>query len=438
MHFFPQLARHGRVACNCGTERDLAGRARRKTLAKTPEDEKVTSGVDGSMPLTRIGRLIGSVAIGSVLAAPVPAPAANPAPAPHAITSTTASSLSIYANDFQQPAGPEWSSGSRDVTPKGKRRFLGQFGGEQVTLHLAHLPAHRFLRLRFDLYVINPVDGSSAVWGPDVWDLTVENGPTLLHTTFDNCGFFSDNNEQAFPDEFPCKPHPGWTGAVEKQTLGYIASWGGPDRTFGVDSVYRFDLLFPHRGDDVTFDFTSFSTEDKKGESWGLANVKVDAQGAGERLARGQFEHVWKDLGSEDPVVAFAAKWKLIAAADDAEALLAKRLEVQAVDSSQITALIEQLSAADPAARERATRDLLAMSDRILPTLLKQLGNASPEAESRMTRVVRTLSDPTSDRFDALRRARAFHALEVMRGQCNPVRRTGLSLPQGGRSGRTP
>jgi hypothetical protein len=277
--------------------------------------------------------------------------------------------------------------------------------------------------------MINPVDGSNSKWGPDVWDLTVENGPTLLHTTYDNCGFFSDNNEQAFPDEFPCQPHPGWTGAAEKQTLGYIASWGGPNRTFGVDSVYRFDMAFPHSADDITFDFTSFSTEDKKGESWGLAHVRLEAQSAGDRLGREQFESLWKDLGSDDAVLAFAARWKLIAAADDAQTLLANRLEIGAVDAAHVTSLVEQLSDTDPAVRERATVDLIAQSDRVIPTLLAHLQDAPPEARSRLARILHTLMDPTADRFDALRRSRAFHAMEIMRQQSNPVRQASLSLP---------
>jgi hypothetical protein len=129
-----------------------------------------------------------------------------------------ADSPRVYSNDFHTAPGEEWSGRDIARTPAGNRPFFGPFGGESVTFTLAHLPPHKMIRVDFDLCVINPLDGSSPTWGPDVWDLSVVNGATLLHTTFDNCGFFSDNNEQAFPDEFNCgKPHPGWSMPIHNR-----------------------------------------------------------------------------------------------------------------------------------------------------------------------------------------------------------------------------
>ena len=53
------------------------------------------------------------------------------------------------------------------------------FGGEQVSLSLKSLPEHKMLRVSVSLFMLNPVDGSSTIWGPDVWDLTVDGGPSI-------------------------------------------------------------------------------------------------------------------------------------------------------------------------------------------------------------------------------------------------------------------
>ena len=154
----------------------------------------------------------------------------------------------IYANALSSSPGSEWSATNIAITPKDQRHYLGDFRKQSVTLSLNPLPEHRQLRVSFDLLLMQSWDGSSKYWGECFWDLDVINGANLIHTTFGNCGFFCDNNEQAFPDNWPCGPHPAWTGSVEHQTLGVIQSWGGPDRTFDCSSVYHFDLAFPHIG----------------------------------------------------------------------------------------------------------------------------------------------------------------------------------------------
>ena len=42
----------------------------------------------------------------------------------------------IYSNDFEELPGPAWSDQKTDITPKGGRRFLGQFGNDEIVLRL--------------------------------------------------------------------------------------------------------------------------------------------------------------------------------------------------------------------------------------------------------------------------------------------------------------
>ena len=153
------------------------------------------------------------------------------------------SGQSVYANDFEGAVGPEWSNTSVDTTPSG-RKFLGQFGNDTVRLALSGLPAHASLTISFDLYIIRTWDGNGPV-GPDGCKLSVANGPILLDTTFSNV----PGKNQAYRDAYPGGSHPGETGAVEVNTLGFQYP-GRPD-----DAVYHLSFTITHTSDAVEFDF---------------------------------------------------------------------------------------------------------------------------------------------------------------------------------------
>jgi hypothetical protein len=214
-----------------------------------------------------------------------------------------------YANNFDVPLGssfPEWSSsritfsnrfglplaGTRDPqvvtnveSPKGKRRFLGEFGGprldptartrvkQTVRLALKKLAAHRRVTLRFDLLVLKSWDGSSPRYGPDRFCLMVKDGPVLLDTTFSNNPKLKE--DQSFQD-YPRAHGKAQTGAAAVRTLGY---------TFFGDSAYHLSFTFPHAADTLVLDFASdlFEGKGTEDESWGLDNVTVrldDAPGS--------------------------------------------------------------------------------------------------------------------------------------------------------------
>ena len=207
----------------------------------------------------------------------------------------------VYTSDFEQAPGspfPEWTSSKitfsnrfglplsgakdpQDVTnvesPKGKRRFLGEFGGprldptartrvkQTVRLTLKELAPHTRATVSFDLLILKSWDGSSPRYGPDRWSLMVKDGPTLLDTTFSNNPKLEA--DQSFQD-YPRSHGKPQTGAAAVRTLGY---------TFFGDSLYHLSFTFPHSADALTLDFAGDLVEGKgtKDESWGLDNVTV-------------------------------------------------------------------------------------------------------------------------------------------------------------------
>jgi len=191
----------------------------------------------------------------------------------------------VYFNDFEDQVGTEWSRNSVDATPVGARRFLGQFCNDAVTLALASLPAHSDVRVSFDLFIIRSWDGDlvpgiAADQGPDLWSLRVQDGPTLLQTTFDNhitypyLGF----HRQSYPHEHPYGESLPQTGAAEMSSLGYVWKFvHGPTPT---DSTYHLSFTIKDSSTSIRFDFAALGLKSITDESWGLDNVHVEVLAA--------------------------------------------------------------------------------------------------------------------------------------------------------------
>jgi len=189
----------------------------------------------------------------------------------------------VYFNDFEAQAGPEWSHNALDATPVGARRFLGQFGNDTVTLTVAGLPTHTHARLSFDLFIVRTWDGNQQAGhdphtgqvgggtvGPDVWKLEVAGPGTLLETSFANWPYY----EQSYPLGFMSGSFPADTGASEVGTLRYI--WEGWFAGQIIDSVYHLTFPFEHEGDQVSCQFSAYGLQTLGDESWGLDNVRVE------------------------------------------------------------------------------------------------------------------------------------------------------------------
>lgn len=184
----------------------------------------------------------------------------------------------VYSNGFEGSIGPNWSNDTNDTTPgtaeHSPDRFLGQFyADDSVVLTINNLPSHTELTVSFDLYIIKTWDGiSSGYVQPDIWDLSVSGGSTLLHTTFGN---YVGIRRQSYPGTYPGGDYESRTGAAENNTLGFTFEDSGIK-----DSVYSFEgaesFTFSHSGDSVSLVFSSdIGDINPNEESWGIDNVEV-------------------------------------------------------------------------------------------------------------------------------------------------------------------
>ena len=122
--------------------------------------------------------------------------------------------------------------------------------------------------MSFDLFILSSWDGNNPHYGPDRWQLAVDDGPTLLDATFSNnpkTGPFDLSNQ-----DYPTKESKFQTKAAAVNQLG---------STFFGDSIYKLSYTFDHSADQVAFLFRSdlFEGKGTDDEAWGLDNLKVTA-----------------------------------------------------------------------------------------------------------------------------------------------------------------
>lgn len=184
----------------------------------------------------------------------------------------------VYESRFASGmVGPEWSTSGLGThwaelqvgtTARGDRQFLGPLGSQEARLALGKLPPHHVLRIAFDLLVLGSWDGNGTPgFGPDLFDLSVLEGPTLVRTTFFNPSSnpgdaLATAALQAYPDDYPLGNHQGGTGSVQKT----------PEYT-----LYRLAYSLTHSAASVLFRFSGSGLEALDNESWGLAGVRVAA-----------------------------------------------------------------------------------------------------------------------------------------------------------------
>jgi len=116
-------------------------------------------------------------------------------------------------------------------------------------------------------------DGNAGLWegdegiAPDLFNLSVEGGPTLLNASF---AAHPERLYQSYPAPYPTDGstppnNDRHTGALE------IDESGG-------DVVYRLTFTFSHSEPTVTFKFTAPKLQELWDEWWGLDNVEVRAK----------------------------------------------------------------------------------------------------------------------------------------------------------------
>jgi hypothetical protein len=177
-----------------------------------------------------------------------------------------------YANDFSYPTGAEWLYGRRSVTPSG-RAFLGEYSAEYTSLSLNNLPNHNLVTVSFDLYVIRSWNGMDWIGHsdeagdgalPDIFQMTTDQ-TVRVNTTFSNHEAFL----QSYPGSYPGGRFPAFTGAFERNTLGYLF------RYKPMDATYRFKITFPHTRNGLVLTFAGLGLQVVTNESWGLDNLQI-------------------------------------------------------------------------------------------------------------------------------------------------------------------
>ena len=196
--------------------------------------------------------------------------------------------IEVYFNDF-------------DVAPyRGNNIdgvFLSQFDGSQVMgnfnnsgfdLTLERLPAHAFIRIRFDLYIHDTWEGNSNnsetdEVDHDAWYLEFEPEELLnpadkiiFETTFSNwicvpAWCFG----QSYPNGFP-HFNEARSGALVRTAPGRCL-WSGSDNG---TSIYKFDKTFPHTRKNTVIAFYDRLKQSEPfshlcEESWSLDNLRV-------------------------------------------------------------------------------------------------------------------------------------------------------------------
>ena len=139
-------------------------------------------------------------------------------------------SAAFYFNDFESTVGAEWSNTTVDTTLAGSRKFLGQFGNQDITLTLNGVGAGNTVTLGFDFFCIRSWDGvGNSYAGPDQFKVSVGSA-TLLDTTFSNVE--EEGYRQNWPNSSGGATVAAMTNANEINTLGY---------TYYGDTVYKFN-----------------------------------------------------------------------------------------------------------------------------------------------------------------------------------------------------
>jgi hypothetical protein len=327
--------------------------------------------------------------------------------------------IRVYAGDFAEKVGHEWSKRDTNTTEKGDLRFLGHFSRETVSLVLPNVPEHRYVRVTFELYVMRSWDGSSPQSGPDIWEMSIERGPTLIRSTFSN-HTVAGHDRQSFPDPYPGGDYPAFTGSAEKNTLGYTSDFGVGRGEEKCDSTYRLSVLSPHSGGSLKLNFAGIGLEATDNESWGLRSVVVEI--TSDDLAASydakRLDRLWKDLGGE-PMTGFAAVWELMAAGDKAVALVKERLAQPAAESpdqkQMVARLIAALDDAKYPVREKASQELLRLGPGIIPALREALASVkSEEVKGRIQDILTGVGKHGLGESDTARWVRAVHVLEML------------------------
>lgn len=220
-----------------------------------------------------------------------------------------------------------WSDTRMGAFPKTGRSFRGPFLAEPLTLKLSHLPAHGWVKLKFNLVVLGSWDGSGPIWGPDLWSLQVRGGQRLACYTFSNMGAYNNNVVQSYPDDYPWIGNHAWTGAAAKDTLGFPKNSGFATTPDLNDAVYPVEMLFPHTDEGLTLDFMGhYGDPSLSQQAWLIDDFRYEILTDAPALDSAELPRLWIELGAADATQGTAALWQLVAGGDRTHAYISDRV----------------------------------------------------------------------------------------------------------------
>lgn len=309
----------------------------------------------------------------------------------------------VYESQFGAGVSPErWTRTTTYEVPETGETVLGRFLHQgSARLHLAGLPEHQMVRLRFDLLLFGEFMGAQGEKTYDGFSIGQANGPLLLTTNFSNQD--AAGSRQHFPDEFAGPAHPAKTGRLAKD---------GQHR-------YRFDLSFPHQGEELSLYFRGRVSDKESG--WAFADVKVDVLDKPANLDAARADTLWSALQGEEAMTAHRAAWDLIACGDAGreavrerwQKALAQREAAAAEELANVAkvyvATLPGLGHDDFVERQQASAAIGKLGAPALPLIEKSLADEKVSAEVRAHlrrikgRVERKASavDPARQRLDS-------------------------------------
>ncbi|HTU92216.1 MAG TPA: sigma-70 family RNA polymerase sigma factor [Gemmataceae bacterium] len=182
----------------------------------------------------------------------------------------------------------------------------------------------------------------------------------------------------------------------------------------------------------VTFAADGLTVASSAGDStillWDITGRQKDGKLRPALLSPRQLEACWTAMANEDAAKAYDAVWALVAAPEQAVALLQKHLPlVPRPDAKTVARLIADLDSDNFMVRQKATEELSKLGDAIAPTLRQELaGKPSLEVRRRIQQLLDQSRDWTTER---LRDHRAIQALEHI--GTNPAREVLRALAEG-------
>ncbi len=247
----------------------------------------------------------------------------------------------VYETDFESGVDPNWSTDRRETTPKGLRTYLGDFSNEPVEFRWNDLPEHKYLRIKFDLFILGGADGLmgySSHFGVDTWELTLDAKSKLIGTSFSNFRKDDYDQKQSYPDDYPplFGIEPEWYGRVKSDSmwgdnleLGFYLGREGAVENNTLDNlkgaVYAVDLVVPHDQPELLLKFTTQFQDgpyvvvlynDSFGESWGIDNFRVETLDAPWNATDDELKQCFDAMFGTNGVKSNAARWRLVAAGD--------------------------------------------------------------------------------------------------------------------------